>query len=65
MGCRDCNGKGAVFIEGKVFDKWVVKSDTEGVKDSKVNISSDKKSSMNLLVEKCDCTAWLPFSLTT
>ena len=42
--------------EGKAFDKWVVKSDTEGVKDSKVNISSDKKSSMNLLVEKCDCT---------
>lgn len=42
--------------EGKVFDHWEVKSDTEGVKDSKVNISSETKSSMNLLVEKCDCT---------
>lgn len=42
--------------EGKVFDHWEVKSDTKGVKDKKVNISSDKKSSMNLLVEKCDCT---------
>lgn len=41
---------------GKVFDKWEVKSDTEGVKDSKVNISSKTKESMNLLVEKCDCT---------
>lgn len=42
--------------EGQVFDHWEVKSDTEGVKDSKVNISSETKSSMNLLVEKCDCT---------
>lgn len=42
--------------EGKVFDHWETKSDTEGVKDSKVNISSDKKSSMNLLVGDCDCT---------
>lgn len=41
---------------GKVFDKWEVKSDTDGVKDKKVNISSKTKSSMNLLVEKCDCT---------
>lgn len=41
---------------GKVFDKWEVKSDTEGVKDKKVNISSKTDSSMNLLVEKCDCT---------
>ncbi|MGN1419967.1 MAG: BMP family ABC transporter substrate-binding protein [Eubacterium sp.] len=41
---------------GKVFDKWECKSDTEGVKDKKVNISSKTKSSMNLLVEKCDCT---------
>lgn len=41
---------------GQEFDKWVVKSDTEGVKDKKVNISSKTKSSMNLLVEKCDCT---------
>lgn len=41
---------------GKVFDHWEVKSDTEGVKDKKVNISSKSKSSMNLLVEKCDCT---------
>lgn len=42
--------------EGKKFDHWEVKSDTKGVKDSKVNISSAKKSTMNLLVEKCDCT---------
>lgn len=42
--------------EGKVFDKWEVKSDTAGVKDKKVNISSKTKDSMNLLVEKCDCT---------
>ncbi len=42
--------------EGKAFDHWEVKSDTDGVKDKKVNISSDKKSSMNLLVGDCDCT---------
>lgn len=42
--------------EGKAFDHWEVKSDTEGVKDKKVNISSDKKSTMNLLVGDCDCT---------
>lgn len=42
--------------EGKVFDKWEIKSDTEGVKDKKVNVSSKTKESMNLLVEKCDCT---------
>ena len=42
--------------EGKAFDHWETKSDTEGVKDKKVNISSDKKSSMNLLVGDCDCT---------
>lgn len=42
--------------KGKVFDKWEVKSNTKGVKDKKVNISSKTKSSMNLLVEKCDCT---------
>ena len=42
--------------KGKAFDHWEVKSDTEGVKDKKVNISSDKKSTMNLLVGDCDCT---------
>ena len=42
--------------EGKVFDHWECKSNTEGVKDSKVNISSEKESEMNLLVEACDCT---------
>lgn len=42
--------------EGQVFDHWETKSDTEGVKDKKVNISSKSKDSMNLLVEKCDCT---------
>lgn len=41
---------------GKEFEKWEVKSDTKGVKDKKVNISSSTKSSMNLLVEECDCT---------
>lgn len=42
--------------EGKAFDHWEVKSNTDGVKDSKVNISSEKNSSMNLLVGDCDCT---------
>lgn len=42
--------------EGKVFDHWETKSDTEGVKDKKVNISSKKDSSMNLQIEKLDCT---------
>ncbi len=42
--------------KGKVFDKWVVKSDTQGVKDKKVNISSKTKSTINLIAEKCDCT---------
>ena len=41
---------------GKVFDHWEVKSDTEGVKDKKVNISHKKHSTMNLLVGDCDCT---------
>lgn len=42
--------------KGKAFDHWEVKSNTDGVKDKKVNISSDKKSTMNLLVGDCDCT---------
>lgn len=42
--------------EGKKFSHWETKSDTEGVKDKKVNISSSKESSMNLLVGDCDCT---------
>ena len=42
--------------EGKIFDHWEVKSDTEGVKDKKVNISSKTKTEMNLLVGDCDCT---------
>lgn len=42
--------------EGKTFDKWEVKSDTSGVKDKKVNVSSKTDASMNLIVEKCDCT---------
>lgn len=41
---------------GKVFDRWEKKSNTDGVKDSKVNINSDKKSTINLLVGDCDCT---------
>lgn len=42
--------------EGKVFDHWECKSDTDGVKDKKVNISSKSKQTMNLLVGDCDCT---------
>ncbi len=42
--------------EGKVFDKWEVKSDTAGVKDSKVNLSTKSKPQTNLLVEACDAT---------
>lgn len=42
--------------EGKKFDHWEVKSDTDGVKDKKVNISSKKDTQINLIVEKCDCT---------
>lgn len=42
--------------EGQVFDHWEYQSDTEGVKDSKVNLSTEKETETNLLVEKCDCT---------
>lgn len=42
--------------EGKVFDHWEYKSNTDGVKDSKVNLSTEKQPQTNLLVEKCDCT---------
>ena len=42
--------------EGKVFDRWETKSDTDGVKDSKVNLSTKSKTTTNLLVEKCDAT---------
>lgn len=42
--------------EGKVFDHWEFKSDTEGVKDKKVNLSTTKEPVTNLLVEKCSCT---------
>lgn len=42
--------------EGKVFDHWEYKSNTEGVKDSKVNLSTESSSPTNLLVEECDCT---------
>jgi len=42
--------------KGKEFDHWEVKSNTDGVKDKKVNISSKSKPSMNLLVGDCDCT---------
>lgn len=42
--------------EGMVFDHWECVSNTEGVRDSKVNISSDDEPEMNLLVEECDCT---------
>lgn len=42
--------------DGKKFDHWDVKSNTEGIKDKKVNISSDKKTEINLIIEECDCT---------
>ena len=42
--------------EGKVFDHWETKSDTEGVSDRKVNISDKNAWEMNLLVGDCDCT---------
>ena len=42
--------------QGEKFDHWEVKSNTEGVKDKKVNVSSKKKTEINLIVEKCDCT---------
>lgn len=42
--------------EGMVFDHWDYKSDTEGVKDKKVNLSTTKKTETNLVVEKCSCT---------
>ncbi|MDD6727957.1 MAG: BMP family ABC transporter substrate-binding protein [Eubacteriales bacterium] len=41
---------------GQEFDRWEIKSDTEGVKDKKVNVSSKTEASMNLIAEKCDCT---------
>ncbi|MGN0528522.1 MAG: hypothetical protein ACI4IE_05270, partial [Eubacterium sp.] len=55
------NGENVAIIaddpaEGKIFDHWEVKSNTKGVKDKKVNISSKKDSTMNLLVGDCDCT---------
>lgn len=42
--------------QGKVFDHWEKKSNTDGVKDSKVNINFDDKDTVNLLVGDCDCT---------
>lgn len=42
--------------EGKVFDHWEFKSNTDGVKDKKVNLSTTKEPVTNLLIEKCDCT---------
>lgn len=42
--------------EGKKFDHWDVVSNTEGVKDKKVNVSSKKDTEINLIIEKCDCT---------
>lgn len=42
--------------EGQKFDHWEVKSNTEGVKDKKVNVSSKKKEEINLIVGDCDCT---------
>lgn len=48
--------------EGKVFDHWETKSDTEGVSDRKVNISDKNAWEMNLLVGDCDCTITAVFA---
>lgn len=48
--------------EGKKFDHWELKSNTKGVKDKKVNISSKKDSTINLIVEKCDATITAVYS---
>ena len=48
--------------EGKVFDHWECKSNTEGVSDKKVNISDKKAWEMNLLVGDCDCTITAVFA---
>lgn len=42
--------------EGKVFDRWECVSNTDGIKDKKVNLSTKTKTETNLLIEKCDCT---------
>ena len=50
--------------KGKVFDHWETKSDTEGIRDSKVNISSKSDETMNLLVGDCDCTITAVYEVT-
>ncbi len=42
--------------EGQVFDHWDVKSNTDGIKDKKINISDKNSPEMNLITEKADCT---------
>ncbi len=41
---------------GQEFDHWDVVSNTDGVKDKKINVSSKDKPEMNLIIEKADCT---------
>ncbi len=42
--------------EGKVFDKWVCKSNTDGVKDSQISITASEKTSTDLYIDEADCT---------
>lgn len=42
--------------EGQTFDHWDVKSNTDGVKDKKINVSAKDKAEMNLIIEEADCT---------
>lgn len=50
--------------DGQKFDHWEAKSNTEGVKDKKVNISSKKKTEINLIVGDCDCTLTAVYAKT-
>lgn len=50
--------------KGEKFDHWEYKSNTKGVKDKKVNLSSTKKSVVNLIVEKCDATITAVYKAT-
>lgn len=42
--------------DGLKFDHWEVESNTEGVKSKKVDLSSRKKPTINLIVGSCDVT---------
>lgn len=50
--------------QGEKFDHWEVKSNTDGVKDKKVNVSDKSKTEINLIVEDCDCTITAVYAKT-